>query len=110
MTRTITLAEYRALLADVAERYGGVVYRNDAVWHYDAARMWVLARLELTPTPDGSLMAFAELRCGQSVALSRDPARALLDLDAARIVLLAAIAARDELAGVVVDVSDRSPA
>lgn len=109
MTRPLTLPEYRALLADVAGRHGGDVHQYSAMWYFDAGRNYVLARLELASLSGGSLDLVPELRCGQSTTLSRDPTAALSDLDAARATLERAIAARDELAGVVVDVSRGAP-
>ena len=105
MTRPLTLAAYRALLAEVAGRHGGVVVGDDIAWYFDAHRQWILARLELAVLVGDALDLAPELRCGQSTTLSRDPIAAIADLDAARATLLRAIAARDELAGVVVDVS-----
>ena len=103
MTRPLTLAAYRALLADVAGRHGGVAFGGVATWYTADERPIARLALDLSAAP-GVAFPFA-LRCSRTVRLSNDPTAALNDLDAARAALTRAIAARDELAGVVVDVS-----
>lgn len=107
MTRPLTLAAYRALLAEVAGRHGGVVgFGGIARWH--TADGTPVAQLTLALSASLGLPFPFILYCGGHVNLSADPDAAIRDLDAARDTLLRAIAARDELAGVVVDVSTRS--
>ena len=107
MTRPLTLPEYRALLADVAGRHGGVLEGGTVRWY--AGDGMLLAALGLRLPTDGTETYTAAMRCGWSVNIAAHPTAALLDLDAARDTLLRAIAARDELAGVVVDVSRGAP-
>lgn len=98
MTRPLTLPEYRALLADVAGRHGGVLDGSLVIWFPAVGSP--LASLWTRPL---------DLRCGRPLNLPDDPTAALSNLDAARATLERAIAARDELAGVVVDVSRGAP-
>lgn len=101
MTRPLTLAAYRDLLAEVAEKYGGVVEGDVVRWYASDGRPLAV----LSPMIFVDLTLRPALSVGASVILRADPDAAIRDLDAARDTLLRAIAARDDLAGVVVDVS-----